>query len=329
MKVFAVLVITLSSVINKLSTIPIQRIKKDIDNATLVINNDPSSPLYDVEFDLKEDDLFEGDIILNSKQRKALNQMFSNQRNAMTIPSRLWPNATVHYRIIETHFNPSHISAIQKALNDIQNVSCVKFINHIPPEEKNYITITGNIKGCFSNVGMEGGEQIVNVYPSPMGRKCFRAGSLIHELLHALGFFHMQSTVDRDDYVKIVWENILPDRVHNFAKYTARETSSLGVEYDYESVLHYSNHAFSKNRNKTMIPLKPRKLKMRMGQRKKMTDKDILKLNRLYHCKDKIQPSNIQNTVDDLTVKLQDEFKTINMKFQILNSVSKNTVFVR
>lgn len=34
-------------------------------------------------------------------------------------------------------------------------------------------------------------------------------GTIVHELLHSLGFFHMQSHTKRDKYVKIVWDNIL------------------------------------------------------------------------------------------------------------------------
>ena len=39
-------------------------------------------------------------------------------------------------------------------------------------------------------------------------------GTIIHELLHALGFEHMHSATDRDKYVEIKWKNIQKGNVH-------------------------------------------------------------------------------------------------------------------
>jgi len=50
--------------------------------------------------------------------------------------------------------------------------------------------------------------QQLNLEPNEPGVGCFRLGTIEHELLHTLGFFHQQSATERDDYVTIHWENI-------------------------------------------------------------------------------------------------------------------------
>ena len=52
-------------------------------------------------------------------------------------------------------------------------------------------------------VGVVGGEQVLN-----MGPGCEYVGLVLHEFGHAIGYFHEHNRPDRDDTVKILWENI-------------------------------------------------------------------------------------------------------------------------
>lgn len=91
----------------------------------------------------------------------------------------------------------------------------------------------------------------------------------------------MQSASDRDDFVKIVWENIEPGLENNFFIYSEDVITHFGVEYEYESVMHYPATAFSFNGEKTIITLDPL---AEIGQRIKMTDKDVERINKMYNC---------------------------------------------
>lgn len=64
----------------------------------------------------------------------------------------------------------------------------------------------------------------------------------------------MQSSSERDDYVRIDWESIIESKKGNFKKYDNTIVTNFNVTYDYESVLHYSAYAFTKNGQPTIIP---------------------------------------------------------------------------
>lgn len=65
----------------------------------------------------------------------------------------------------------------------------------------------------------------------------------------------MQCTYDRDEYVKILWENIEPHHEHNFQKYTNAQVTNFNTTYDYYSIMHYDAYGFSTNGKPTIVPM--------------------------------------------------------------------------
>lgn len=152
--------------------------------------------------------------------------------------------------------------------------TCIKFVPH--GGEKDYIVFQSQSTGCWSLVGKIGGRQEINLQP-----ECFQqTGTVIHEICHALGFTHEQNRSDRDGFVSIVASNIPADKMINFERNAKDET--FKVPYDYGSILHYSATAFSKNGQPTIISKGSSATKDMMGQRKKLSDSDIKKLNKMY-----------------------------------------------
>ena len=68
-------------------------------------------------------------------------------------------------------------------------------------------------RSCFSAIGRQGGKQRISV-----GEGCEYKGTVMHEMMHALGFFHEQSRTDRDDYVMVLWWNVEPGTMRAKAK---------------------------------------------------------------------------------------------------------------
>lgn len=116
----------------------------------------------------------------------------------------------------------------------------------------------------------------------------------------------MQSTHDRDKYVNVLWENIEPDSFPQFSKYTSKVVTNFGQQYDYDSIMHYHVFAFTKNGQPTILakvsgklftiksfnlrivitffPFQDKAHKFTVGQRIKLSELDIVKLNRMYKC---------------------------------------------
>ncbi|KAM7352649.1 seminal metalloprotease 1-like [Cochliomyia hominivorax] len=214
----------------------------------------------------------EGDMVLDT-----------NTRNGLRSEVFRWPNNTVYYKFF-TQFDDAHKNHILRGMKILESVSCIRF-KEATEETENFVNITGFDGGCYSSVGfLNKGAQNYNLALYPLDEGCFRLGTIVHEFLHTLGFFHMQSAANRDEYVRIAEENIKPGTIHNFDKYNETTVDDFDEEYDYGSVLHYSAYAFSVNGEMTIIPLKEEEASGIMGQRRGMSKSDIHKLNIMYRC---------------------------------------------
>uniref|UniRef100_A0A3B4G693 Metalloendopeptidase n=1 Tax=Pundamilia nyererei TaxID=303518 RepID=A0A3B4G693_9CICH len=211
--------------------------------------------VYDVDGgrDLDIFDINEG--ILEKKQKK---------KN----PRRKWEE----YRWPKTI--PYYISSTRRATAVaplLKSSTCCQFRDNLIPH---FLSIS-----CFSSVGNRHvGKQRLSI-----GTNCDHIATIEHEFLHALGFWHEQSRADRDDYVEIMWDRITEGKGHNFNTYDDTTSSSLGVPYDYSSMMHYSKTAFKNGMEPTIVTKIPAFSDI-IGQRMEFSDSDLLKLNRLYNC---------------------------------------------
>ncbi|CAF2043450.1 unnamed protein product, partial [Rotaria magnacalcarata] len=94
-------------------------------------------------------------------------------------------------------------------------------------------------------------------------------------------FFHEQSRPDREEYIKVNYENMITGMAHNFEKYNNSIADTLNTPYDYGSVMHYPNNAFSSNSLPTIEPIQPN---VTIGQRVNLSAIDIQEVRILYNC---------------------------------------------
>lgn len=163
-------------------------------------------------------------------------------------------------------------------MTHISDRTCIRF--KWRSFEENFLLIySGN--WCSSYIGMVGGGQKLS-----LGKNTSCAthlGTIIHELVHSLGFGHMQSHGHRDGYIKVINENIMRGAEYQFEKFSPREMTSFGTPYDYLSIMHYDSYAFSRNGRQTIVA-KNEKFNRIMGRRERLSYGDILRIRRMYNC---------------------------------------------
>nr|BAU29958.1 hatching enzyme [Syngnathoides biaculeatus] len=212
--------------------------------------------------------LMEGDVLI-PKTRTAM-KCTGNPYSCLWPKS---PNGKVYipFNIIDK-YSFSEKNTIIGALRAMEARTCIRFIPRTT--QRAYISFEPKF-GCFSQLGRIGGKQLVSLQRFGCVQHCI----IQHEVLHAMGFYHEHTRSDRDRYIRINWGNIHKYEKHNFEK---QDTNNLQIPYDYNSIMHYGRTAFGVRQAVTIVPIPDSSVEI--GQREKLSDLDVLRINRLYRC---------------------------------------------
>lgn len=270
---------------------------------------------------------FEGDIILQ-KASRALGRRDKEAR---------WDNGIVPYRFSSSSdYTKLEKKIIEEGMDMITEKTggCVKFVEK-KKSHSNWINIRRG-SGCSSLVGRSWypGSQDVS-----LATDCIHHGTIVHELMHALGFFHEQSRKDRDDYIKINYENMQPGMENQFRKETNERY--FYTKYDLDSVMQYGNYIFSAN-GKPVIEARNGKTLIHPANKPDediLTDSDIKAVRSMYKCNGELpkttKPPRSSTTLRPYSafeITLVNDYKrTVNIyqvdgsQKQLLVSLPKNT----
>lgn len=144
-----------------------------------------------------------------------------------------WPG------VVPYDFDPAVTLANQgiamAGMSAIQAVGNVVFVPRAG--ESDYLRFRNSTTGSSlsSNIGYAPGQTTISI-------NNWSTGVIVHEVLHALGFYHEQARTDRDTFVQIFPANITPGQESQFS---IRPGSIPAGPYDFGSIMQYRPCAFT------------------------------------------------------------------------------------
>ncbi|GAB2805837.1 hypothetical protein GCM10027043_00620 [Ferruginibacter profundus] len=181
----------------------------------------------------------DGDIILSLAQLEIIKANNSGQQRTFTSDvARNWELGRVAY-VINAGFSAADRNTILDAIADWRAVSSLDIVPR--QSDGNYIEFMPSTVNN-SYVGRQNGRQVINLATT------VNRSSAIHEIGHAIGFFHEQSRADRDNEIVVNWANIRPAMQFNFLTYAQQGIpgADLGT-FDFNSIMLYPSFIFDPN----------------------------------------------------------------------------------
>lgn len=161
----------------------------------------------------------------------------------------------------------------------IEEGTCIKFQNK-DRMTTDYVLFADGDK-CESDVGYQGKQQEITL---DVKEGCYFDQTIAHEIMHTLGVYHEQSRPDRDEYVKVVYDNIKSGATYNFRKRSER--GRMIRPFDFNSTMLYSPNNHSKDSSKYTMKsiLLGKSMKFWWDKPSPLSLGDIYTLSKLYPC---------------------------------------------
>ncbi|KAJ8729635.1 hypothetical protein PYW08_001216 [Mythimna loreyi] len=200
---------------------------------------------------------------------------------------KLWKKGIIPYYIDNISYSDKILrDQIRQFLNTVNSLTMLRFVELPSPpadEETRYVFFVNRRAqlGCFDQTALEFTNR--GVQQVHLGYDCFD-GELARAVLAIAGVPPQHNAPNRDNFIEIIFENIMPENRKLFEKMANDEWLFGCDSYDYQSATHYNNHQYSVNGKATIEIARERGLQDgHLGENNKFTISDIMKLRMLYN----------------------------------------------
>ncbi|CAJ0961622.1 unnamed protein product, partial [Mesorhabditis belari] len=182
---------------------------------------------------------------------------------------------------ITGQFDLEENSIIMDAMRRITANTCIRFQKW--NGESDYVEVQNRQnEGCYTIVGRQPGRNVVMLEANDRAT-CVEPDIVIHELFHTIGLWHEHMRNDRDQYIRVNFDNIPSYYQSQFEKVTPDEATTYDIPYDYRSVMHYAEDAFAKPGRISMQTVNPSYQRI-IGKAVDAAQSDYAKVCIMYGC---------------------------------------------
>jgi len=147
-----------------------------------------------------------------------------------------WPGGIIPYDV--SKLTPEQQAIVKRGIQRwIDTGAQISFVPRTNEEE--FVYFTGNLTNGnnTSLVGYKRGARAeINITAFWWQQQEWM---VVHELGHALGFYHEHQRWDRDDFITVHYENIKPGRSSDYDRISRTNWIVRSTPYDYRSIMHY------------------------------------------------------------------------------------------